>query len=81
MERPQWRNEEILAELEELDITQIIDFGIGQLLMDPMESGQTGAGTTLLCFVHGNVDKTQVRDGHSSTHVSCMNAQNCTCER
>ena len=61
MERPYWRNEEILAELEGLNITEVINFGIDQLLMDP-GTGQrnTDSGTTLLCFVHGNVDDTQV---------------------
>lgn len=48
MERPYWRNEEILAEVQGLDLTQVVDFGIEQLL--------NGSGTTLLCFGHGNVD-------------------------
>ena len=58
MERPYWRNEEILAELEGLNVTEVIDFGINQLLMDPdgTRPRRTDSGTTLLCFVHGNVD-------------------------
>ena len=52
MERPYWTNEEILAELEGLSLTQVVDFGSGQLL--------TGSGTTLLCFGHGNVDEMEV---------------------
>ena len=52
MERPYWRNEEILAEVQGLDLTQVVNFGTEQLL--------NGSGTTLLCFGHGNVDATMV---------------------
>ena len=52
MERPYWRNEEILAEVQGLDLTQVVNFGIDQLL--------NGSGTTLLCFGHGNLDATTV---------------------
>lgn len=48
MERPYWRNEEILRELQGLNLTQVVEFGIDQLL--------NGAGTTLLCLAHGNID-------------------------
>ena len=48
MERPFWRNEEILVEVQGLNLTQVVDFGIDELL--------DGSGTTLLCFGHGNVD-------------------------
>ena len=52
MEHPYWRNEEILAEVQGLDLIQVVDFGIEQLL--------NGSGTTLLCFGHGNVDAMMV---------------------
>lgn len=52
MERPYWRNEEVLAEIKGLNFTQVIDFGVDQLIQ--------GSGTTLLCFTHGNVNETQV---------------------
>ena len=54
MERPFWRNEEILTELQELNLTQIVDFGIDQLI------DATGSGTTLLCLAHGNIDAVTV---------------------
>ena len=54
MERPYWTNEEVLAELVGLNFTQVLDFGINELL--------TGAGTRLLCLAHGNVDVNQVID-------------------
>ena len=61
MERPYWRNEEILTELEGLNISEVTNFGINQLLMDPgTRPRRIDSGTTLLCFVHGNVDDTQV---------------------
>ena len=57
MERPYWRNEDILAELKGLNISEVIEFGVGQLgAVDPQSAG----GTTLLCFAHGNVDSSQV---------------------
>ena len=57
MERPYWRIEEILAELKGLNISEVIEFGVGQLeAVDPQSAG----GTTLLCFAHGNVDSSQV---------------------
>ena len=52
MEHPFWTNEEILAELQGLNVTELVNFGSGQLL--------TGSGTTLLCFVHGNVNEDKV---------------------
>ena len=52
MERPYWRNEEVLTELQGLNLTQVVDFGIDKLLQ------ATGLGTTLLCLAHGNVDAT-----------------------
>ena len=55
MEHPYWRNEEVLAEVEGLNVTQVINFGIDELLK--------GAGTRLLCLAHGNVDQKQVQ-GH-----------------
>ena len=54
MERPYWRNEEILAQLQGLNLSQVVDFGIDQLLH------ATGSGTTLLCLGHGNVNATTV---------------------
>ena len=48
MERPYWRNKEILTELQGLNMTQVVDFGIDQLL--------NGSGTTLLCLAHGNIN-------------------------
>ena len=56
MVRPYWTNEEILAELEQLNITQVINFGIDKLL--------NGYGTRLLCLAHGNVDQNQVKGHH-----------------
>ena len=61
MERPFWRNEEIVAELEGLNVTDVIDFGINQLLADPHTAPSTATGSTLLCFAHGNVDDNQVQ--------------------
>ena len=55
-----WRNEEILAELEGLNVSEVVDFGISQLLADPRSAPSTATGTTLLCFAHGNVDNNQV---------------------
>ena len=52
MERPYWTNEDILTELQGLNLTQVVDFGVNQLL--------SGSGTTLLCFGHGNIDATTV---------------------
>ena len=52
MERPFWRNEEVLMELLGLNLTELVDFGSHQLL--------TGSGTTLLCLVHGNVNENEV---------------------
>lgn len=52
MERPYWRNEEVLAEVEGLNVTQVVNFGIELL---------HGAGTRLLCLAHGNVDQDQVK--------------------
>ena len=52
MERPYWTNEEVLAELVKLNITQVVDFGINELLQ--------GSGTSLLCLAHGNVNDVQV---------------------
>ena len=56
MVRPYWTNEEILAELEQLNMTQVINFGIDKLL--------NGYGTRLLCLAHGNVDQNQVKGRH-----------------
>ena len=53
MVRPYWTNEEVLAELEGLNLTQVVDFGINELLI--------GSGTRLLCLAHGNVDQDQVK--------------------
>ena len=56
MERPYWRNEEILAEVQELELPQVVDFGLGTLIH------ATGASTTLLCLAHGNINDTTVRE-------------------
>ena len=47
MERPYWTNEEVLTELQGLNLTELVDFGIDRLI---------SSGTTLLCFAHGNID-------------------------
>ena len=54
MERPYWTNEEILTELQGLNLTELVDFGIDRLVH------ATGSGVTLLCLGHGNVDATTV---------------------
>ena len=55
MERPYWRNEEVLTELRGLNLTQLVDFGIDRLVH------ATGSGVTLLCLAHGNIDAATVR--------------------
>ena len=54
MERPYWTNEEVLAELVKLNITEVVNFGINELLH--------GSGTRLLCLAHGNVNDDKVKD-------------------
>ena len=56
MERPYWRNEEILAEVQELELLQVVDFGLETLIH------ATGASTTLLCLAHGNINDATVRE-------------------
>ena len=54
MERPYWRNEEVLAEVQGLNLTQVVDFGINRLVH------ATDSGVTLLCLGHGNVNASTV---------------------
>ena len=50
MERPYWTNEQLIAELEGLEHTDVVDFGLRQILNN----------ATLMCFAHGNVDQQNV---------------------
>ena len=54
MERPYWTNEEILAEVQELNLTQVANFGVDRLVH------ATGSGVTLLCLGHGNINNDTV---------------------
>ena len=54
MEHPYWRNEEILVEVQGLNLTQVVDFGIDRLIL------AIGSSTTLLCLAHGNIDAATV---------------------
>ena len=50
MERPYWKNDQVVHHMKNLTVSDIESFAITELLDN----------LTLLCFAHGNIDKQNV---------------------